>query len=193
MRKHDRAEALSNVASSHLQHYFFHCIRSKECFIVRHLLAYGVGANTIHCGYHALAVCRDKDTVDILLSSGADLEARNHNGDTPLALCRNVEIAKLLLAKGADIYTINEFGKSLLNQAAIKGNREFLILLLEKGLVKWGKCLQGSKYFIELFENYHRYLDYTNAYKVNYPAQILFADTLKEKTKIIRNLFRHNR
>jgi ankyrin repeat protein len=56
------------------------------------------------------ADANDTETIRYLIDKGADIDARNGDGDTPLLLAAsygNVEMVKLLLAKGADVNAVD--------------------------------------------------------------------------------------
>ena len=76
----------------------------------------------------------DTAAIERLLSSGAAIDARDHDQATPLinaALKGQVEAAKLLLAKGANVTARNSGGFTALHAAAYSGNAEIAALLLD--------------------------------------------------------------
>ncbi|MEH1771269.1 MAG: ankyrin repeat domain-containing protein, partial [Nostoc sp.] len=44
----------------------------------------------------------NKQVVELLIAKGADVNAKNKDGNTPLHLAYDLDIVKLLIAKGAD-------------------------------------------------------------------------------------------
>ncbi|MEZ4337487.1 MAG: ankyrin repeat domain-containing protein [Sandaracinaceae bacterium] len=79
-------------------------------------------------GYHDLAVT--------LIEAGAELDARNVDGNTPLirAACEGrTELASVLLKVGADVDAQNEDGYSALILAKRRGHLEIVDLLLAAG------------------------------------------------------------
>ncbi len=82
----------------------------------------------------------DKATVEVLLTKGAGVNARNEYGWTPLhsaAREGKKDIAQLLLAKGADVNARNKYknehGVTPLHMAANAGHKDIVELLLAKG------------------------------------------------------------
>ena len=71
------------------------------------------------------ADANDTETVRYLIDKGADVDARNKDGDTPLLLAAsygNVEIVKLLLAKGADFNAVDAGSMRVKNGPIALGN-----------------------------------------------------------------------
>lgn len=91
-----------------------------------HTLAYGAG---------------NPEVAQLLLAAGADLEARNNdgepgNGQTPLSAAAaggHVALTQLLLARGADVAAVDGTGATPLHWAALKGHAETVRLLLDGG------------------------------------------------------------
>lgn len=78
----------------------------------------------------------DKETVQLLLDLGADVNQRNKNGKSPLdeaAFRGNVDVIKLLLEHGVDINARSEYGSTALHNAASRGEAEAAKLLIENG------------------------------------------------------------
>ncbi|WP_339045351.1 ankyrin repeat domain-containing protein [Candidatus Mesenet endosymbiont of Agriotes lineatus] len=74
------------------------------------------------------------DSVKLLISKGADVNAKDKNGHTPLYVAiykNNVDIAKLLISNGADINAKDNSGNTLLQVASEEGNEEMVTLLEE--------------------------------------------------------------
>jgi hypothetical protein len=74
--------------------------------------------------------------VRALLDKGADVNAKNKNGNTPLrfaAMADDTDIVKALLDKGADMNMRNELGTTALMYSASEGRLDIVKLLLEKG------------------------------------------------------------
>ena len=71
-----------------------------------------------------------------LLGQGADVNARNNQGDTPLLLAAKsgkIDTAQLLIEKGANIEAKNNVGETALITACTAGHAEIVQLLVEKG------------------------------------------------------------
>jgi len=75
--------------------------------------------------------------VKLLISKGADINAKNAYRDTPLYLAvekNNQKMVKLLISKGADINAKNRYdGTTPLHLAVEKNNKEMVELLIAKG------------------------------------------------------------
>ena len=70
------------------------------------------------------------------LADGADVNAKDEDGDTPLHHAENEdhkEIAELLIAKGADVNTKDEKGMTPLHDAVEEGYKEIVELLMANG------------------------------------------------------------
>jgi len=120
---------------------------------VEALLDKGVGVNAIIDNFygstplHKVAMGTSKEIAELLLSKGADVNAREKDGGTPLhlvaALSGDKEIAELLLAKGADVNAKDNNGFTPLLRGAYGGHKDVVELLLAKGADinakdKWG-------------------------------------------------------
>ena len=76
------------------------------------------------------------DLVKKKIESGADVNCKNNDGDTPLHYASaygHTEIVKLLLEHGADVDAKNNYGSTPLYGASEKGYTEIVKLLLEYG------------------------------------------------------------
>ena len=76
------------------------------------------------------------ENVKLLLESGADVNTRDTNGDTPLITAAFMgfnETIKLLLEKGADVNAKNNLGSTALMEAATMNRPEAVEILLKRG------------------------------------------------------------
>ena len=82
--------------------------------------------------------CRNgqTDTALELIDRGAEVSAKNNDGDTPLhCACRNghTEIVQILIARGADISAKNNDGETPLHWACGNEHRETVLALIDRG------------------------------------------------------------
>lgn len=81
---------------------------------------------------------RCKDVSAILISNGANIMARNNNGDTPLhTAVRSCELetVTLLIEQGADVNAENKYGRTPLHWAAYWEQEDIARLLVQKGAI----------------------------------------------------------
>jgi ankyrin repeat protein len=76
------------------------------------------------------------EKVKLLIESGADVNARDTNGDTPLIAAASMgfeETIRLLLNKGADVNAQNHAGSTALMEAAVMNSPNSVVLLMAGG------------------------------------------------------------
>jgi ankyrin repeat protein len=77
-----------------------------------------------------------REVVEVLLSKGADIEARDLDGQTALmwvSLMQGpVEMADLLISRGAKVEARDDSGKTALDWAVTMGRQELVELLLAR-------------------------------------------------------------
>jgi ankyrin repeat protein len=85
---------------------------------------------------HYAAQRGHKEIAELLISKGADVNAKGEDGWTPLheaAWDDRKEIAELLISKGADVNAKNDIESTPLHHAAYYGHKEVAKLLIAKG------------------------------------------------------------
>jgi len=88
----------------------------------------------------------DASKIKYLIERGADVEAKDNNGNTPLHLAvwsNHIETAKLLIERGADLEAKNKYGQTPLDWASYKDNIELAKLLLDAGADVEAKDVEG--------------------------------------------------
>ena len=110
--------------------------------IVKLLIAFGADVNAYNddddwgSPLHLAAQCSPKDVVELLLRSGANLEARDKNGETPLHKavdCGRRQITEFLIEQGSNIEAKDNRGTSPLFLAVNRGDRAIAKFILEHG------------------------------------------------------------
>ncbi len=75
----------------------------------------------------AMRIDGDTRAVRKLLNAGADVDAKDDDGDTALQYAFDVECVRMLIESGADIHTENDNGETLLQNACSPEYAQFLI------------------------------------------------------------------
>ncbi|MEM7176041.1 MAG: ankyrin repeat domain-containing protein, partial [Chlamydiota bacterium] len=109
---------------------------------VKHILAhYNVDVNAKMGGWpplHYAAFYNSKEVAKILLQHGADVNAKNEDGETPLhyaAFYNNKEVADLLINAGADKNIKDNDNQTPLDLARKEGHKEMIDLLESKNIL----------------------------------------------------------
>ena len=77
-----------------------------------------------------------RDTVNVLVDEGADVNSRDVNGQTPLQFAASngrSDKAELLITKGANVSAKNKWGRTPLDIAVDRGYTEIVELLRKHG------------------------------------------------------------
>jgi cytohesin len=109
---------------------------------IRRLLKRGIDVNAKDEFYgrtplHWAVYNKHKDVVELLISVGAEVDARAKDDKTPLHVAAEngpKDIAELLIAGGADLEAVDTFyGGTPLHWAAYRGPKDVAKLLIKKG------------------------------------------------------------
>ena len=98
----------------------------------------------------------DKEFVELLISAGADVNAKNNDGDTPLhfAASRDYKKVQMLLSAGADVNAKDKNGDTPLHRAAKNDHKEIAELLIAKGANVNARNERGGKTPLDLAIKY---------------------------------------
>lgn len=136
------------------------CVRTDAAERLQAMLDAGCSADfevdangrwPLHWAAHKCSV----QTIDVLLSHGASIEARDSHGETPLLVaCSSGEVgvARRLLEAGADPNARSCSGFTPLHHAAARGNATLLRALLERGADPTANDNRGCTPFDATFE-----------------------------------------
>ena len=83
-----------------------------------------------------------KEIVNLLIEMGADINAKDYEGDTALHLAAgkrgSLEVVKLFITEGVNVNVMNNEGVTPLHFAAFYGQEDVIKLLIDKGAdVNW--------------------------------------------------------
>nr|HPG51782.1 ankyrin repeat domain-containing protein [Spirochaetota bacterium] len=136
------ALAAACSVKSEISRQFVAAVAKGDTARVNGLIARGADVNAREdagSGRTALIIAAEEDYADIasvLVSRGADVNARSGDGSTALMNAAgegNLEIARLLLSKGASVDEADNTGQTALIKAAASGELEAVELLLGAG------------------------------------------------------------
>ena len=83
---------------------------------------------------HAAASYGCMDVVELLLSTGANVNIKDSDGDTPLHFCEKPDIAQLLMLAGGDIFAKNDKNESILDKAIEDDNDDMIAFWILQGV-----------------------------------------------------------
>jgi len=78
---------------------------------------------------HLACIWGDLDAVEVLVRSGADINARGERGQTPLFAAKDIELVKLLVSLGAKKDIIDDEGYTAESYARILGRQSIASFL----------------------------------------------------------------
>ncbi|KWU56535.1 MULTISPECIES: ankyrin repeat domain-containing protein [Bacillus] len=112
---------------------------------------------------HLAAYFGQKEIASFLLEQGAEIHirAKNENENTPLQAAianKQSELVAFLIEKGSDVNAVQSGGWTGLHEAALLGNEEIIILLLENGANKMIKKNDGKTAYDIALEKGHESL-----------------------------------
>ncbi|MBW3494354.1 ankyrin repeat domain-containing protein [Bacillus sp. FDAARGOS_1420] len=112
---------------------------------------------------HLAAYFGQKEIASFLLEQGAEIyiRAKNENENTPLQAAianKQSELVAFLIEKGSDVNAVQSGGWTGLHEAALLGNEEIIILLLENGANKMIKKNDGKTAYDIALEKEHESL-----------------------------------
>jgi ankyrin repeat protein len=93
---------------------------------------------------HEAVINEDNILVKHLLTAGVDIDARDHEGETPLMMARNQACVEILRSNGVDLEARDDEGFTALHRAAIAGRAEVVEALIEAGAEIDGRIGVGS-------------------------------------------------
>ena len=97
---------------------------------IKQHLADGADVNTMTASLHRAAYNKHQEIIELLITNGVDVNAKNDAAETPLHLATTKEIAELLIANGADVNATTNRGTTPLDWAA---NDEIASLIRKHG------------------------------------------------------------
>jgi ankyrin repeat protein len=97
-----------------------------------------------HYDRHAAVSYGHTELIQFLLSSGANPNLRDFDGDTPLHFCEDPEVAEFLLSHGADPTVVNNEGDTLFDKAEEDENQSMIEYWTSKGLANRGPNNPGG-------------------------------------------------
>ena len=103
---------------------------------IKQHLAAGADVSTMAASFHRAAYGGHKDIIELLITNGMDVNAKNDAAETPLHLATTKEVAELLIANGADVNATTNRGTTPLDWAA---NEEIASLIRKHGGKSGGK------------------------------------------------------
>ncbi len=124
-------------APSSAEKSFIAAIQTNNIDAVKALLENGADVNepayTTKTPLHYASHSRNKEILTLMMTEGADLEAKTEQGFTPLfyAVGFNLDNCRILLEAGADVDGIDNWKRTNLNVAAAQGLTEVAAILLE--------------------------------------------------------------
>ncbi len=119
-----------------------YAVYGKDTRLIRFLIDKGASLEAVNASVktplHIAAINDQSEAAAVLLERGAKVEARDDYGRTALILCARergqAATGRVLIAAGADVNAVDRFGSSALELAAWRGKKDFVDLLLDRGV-----------------------------------------------------------
>jgi ankyrin repeat protein len=123
-----------------------HAIKSDSTASVGFLVKKGADINRIDGLTKVPAVhsCRSPEMIAFVASIGADVNAKDSNGNTLLHLTKDLKMIRALIAAGADINATNRLNETALFAAVASADFEKSKLLIDKGIDISVKSVSGE-------------------------------------------------
>ncbi len=83
---------------------------------------------------HRAALGGSSEVVSLLISKGAEVHAKDKDGQMPIHTASSTAVAGLLMQKGADITARDNYGRTPLHYAAYYGKEKMVEFFLDKGV-----------------------------------------------------------
>lgn len=80
---------------------------------------------------HAAASYGHCELIDFLIQKGADVNIRDPDGDTPLLVVEDGQTLEKLVSHGADIHAVNNDGQGIIEKALEDENEDLVAYLLQ--------------------------------------------------------------